>query len=816
MANEAEFFARRPNLQLLEQRLPSGSTLVVPVASEGPAHLASDPVVEETLRALLADFLAPPATFAAKCSGVVEELCQVRPGHAAEWVGAACDIYLAYGLDGADEQVVRAVTSGATADPGSTPKIVRAALASINFATEARSHWGPPLPLAAAAAIMNRAVAGGIAAVRTRADAPALTFGILGEALRLSRAVQSPAMLVESIAATVIGGKGLERVTPGDIARFSFSEAASSRDYAGLVCAAVLRSAGPDATSAVRDQAAMTLSVPFASFVTLTSNAFISISEVPESPGEAIARSITVRNADFIPAFMIGATVSKPDAAVDILIAGLNRDSVVHGRSTVGDILFASLLSAPARSVELAAAAVGRGDLAEGNAPALIADAIARGVPASRVDETLAAQTRAQPIEPDYVKATVAGALSGSTIASRMLGQAEMTRAIALASGRSADVLDQAIPSAPRQGQHVAVLGVLAADPANAPALLERALANPALDTSQAPLLSAAGGLVIQIQRNPAGFFPATLRRLADPGNSAPEAVSAILLGAALANPRGVHAVAASIAVNPDGFSSEALRSVAALGNPGIAAALEPAVTAALAVAGDEAATGRFIRREVKLRPSAVAELTAGATAARPALATLIGESAAQAAPNSAPVIVRSLFAFSGKIHPHAPTSDSAEAHAAGLISSVIRGVVSAHLDPASEHTAVSEAVATAVRCVFALARDPAAPGKLPAPSVLAAVIESATRAAPAHALAIARSAALATRALAGRDTAPLVIRDAVLAGRGDADPGQVAAAIAAGIEEWDRYVPAATARKLSDYSYDNLTGPALTRYLDL
>jgi len=824
-ADEVAFFAARPTLRLLEQRLPAGSTLAVPEPADPAAHLASDAVVDETLRALLADFLAPPATFANQASPLVAELCATRPQQAALWVGTASSVYLSGGLERAEENLVRAVSAGVTAAPSSAPHVVRAALASISLAAESRGRGQPPLAQATAAVLMNRVVATGIGAVRIRSGAStSLFYEILGEALRLARAESSPTILVEAIAATVTAADGLAGLSPGEIARFAFAEAAPTRDDAGLVCAAVLRAAGPAAANAVRDQAAMTLPLPFAAFVTLTTNAFVSVAETPDSPAAGIARSITVRNGDFISAFMIGAIVSKPDAAVDIMLAGLNRDSILRGRSTTSDILLASLRAAPARSAELAAAAVGRGDLGEGNPPALIAEAIARGAPPSRVAEALAAQIRAQPATAGILQATVAGALSGSTLASRLLGQGAIVRAMVRASGRSAEVLEQAIVSAPREAQHRAALGVLAADPAQAPALLQRALAHPALDAGQAAPLAAAGGLIVEIQRDPALFFPATLRRLAAPENAAPEIAIALLEAAALANPRGAHALAAAFAVRPGAPSSATLRAIAAQGNRAIAAELEPAVLAALAVAEQEAAAGNFIRGQIALLPGSAAEIVAGATAARPALAAVIGEAAAQAAPASAGAITRNLFAFSGARHPLAPTDETAEAHAATLIASVLRGVAAAGLDadagPIATADAIADAIAdaaaAAVRCVFALARNPAEPGALPAPSVVAAVIASAARSAPAHALAIARATAFATRSLAGAAAPPALVRDAVLSGDGTADAGEVAAAVATGFDDSDRQMPAASARILSDYSFDSLTGPAMTRYLDL
>ena len=815
-ASAGDFFDSRPTLRLLEQRLPAGTTLAIPAPEAGAPHLASDLVIDATLCALLTDFLSPPATFAGQASQLVDDLCRTRPRQTALWVGTACSVYLTRGMESAEDDILRAITSGAQADPGSVAQVVRAALVGIAVAAEGRPGGRSPLAQSATISLIGRAVAAGVAAVRARPEAPTLTFRILAETLRLAREEQSSAILVEALAAIAKGAQGLDGLTPGEIARFAFAEGATTKETAGLICAGVLRGAGVTAASAVREQAAMTLSVPFASFVSLTSNAFVGVMEVPDAPGSAIARSITVTNADYIPALMIGATVCKPAAAVEILLAGLNRDYVLRGRSHTGDILRASLLAAPALSAELAAASVGRGDLVEGDPPALIAEAIARAAPATGVAAALTAQILAQPAEPGVVKATVAGALAGAAVANRFHIQAEITRAITQTSRLSQVVLDQAIASAPRQLQHVAILGVLATDPAEAPALLTRALSHPGLASTQSAPLAAAGGLLIEIQRAPASFFPTTLRRLTDPKNAAPETVSAILLAVALANPRGTPAVTAAAAVLTPEPSPAGMRIVVAQGNRGIAAGLEPAMDAALAVAEDEAATFRIVRDQVAHRPLAAAEIAAGAVAARPALAPMIGAAAARSVPGAAGAITRNLFAFSGRRHPQAPEGDSAAGLSSRLTGGIIRGILAARLDGASTSAAVSDAAASAVRSIFALARDPATHGEYARMATLAAVIEAATRAAPGEALGIARSAAAATRALAGSATPPAAIRDAVLAARSGADPAQVAAAVAAGVEDSDRHVPAASARILSDYSYDSLTGPALTRYLDL
>jgi hypothetical protein len=795
-------------LRFIAQRLPAGMTLEESADSPAPGQIATDRALGETLSLVLGEFFAPPATFAGKARGVIAEVCRHRPAQAPLWTAIATHAILAARPEDAEQELVAAITAAVAANPAAASASVRQALHRIVLSTQSRRRDAAPLDLITAGRFAGSVVRAAATGVRTQPDAGPLIAGIASEALREAREQRANYLLVESLAAAIEGGDKIQGALVGDLAHLAFVRFARNKETAGLIAAACLKGAGPGAAPVVKDQAAFNLPVQLASFVTIVSNACVVTHEATDEPGALISRSIVVANADFIPALMIGAVVAKPQAAVEILQSGLNRDLVLHGRATAREIVAGAALACEARAPELAAAAVGRGDLLEGNAPALIAEGIALAVPASQLGEALAAQLRAQPPgNAGIVRASVAGAIAGLVTRSQPEAISSLTFAATAQSQAGAAILEQVFLSAPPESLYAGVLGVLAADPSHAPALLQRALLQSGVAPAQLRAIAVGGGLVVGIQRDPLAGFGTARRLLEDAANATPETSSAILLATALVNPRGAHIVAAAAVAA--GFDSRAILAAVSQGNGEAPEGVAAAVETARQLTADPAAAPRALAELIRVHPEAVPEIVSGAVAARPDLAAPLGRIAAEAAPALAGTITARLFAIS------AAGSPGADDEAAALTASVIHGLTAADLDPSAEPAAVSATVAAAVRSVLALSTSQLAGGATPV-TTITAVIRAAAGAAPMHTLDIARTAARCIRSLAGPSARLDPIRSAILAGVGGGDEVRVGDAIAGGFHEAEMQVPAPNVRLLSDYAQDTLTGPPMTHYLDL
>ncbi len=807
LASERAFFAANPTLQFIEQRLPAPATVVIPPDAAHGRHVATDAELRATFVRLLDEFLSPPATFAAKTRELIAEVCRYRPAQLEEWVTAAADVLLQHLSETTGQELENAVASAVAVNPRAAGAIVARALRSISIAVESSSR---PLALADASRYAGGVVLAAVAAARDRSEPGSLIRNIVESALIEARLQQASYLAIDSVAACARAAKAIDRALLAELCQSAFSKFGRSREEVGLICGGVLRGAGIDDATALKDYAALTLSVPLAAFGVVVVNAFVAMSSANEISA-IIPKLITAANADFIPAVVIGASIAKPDAAVDILRAGLNRDLVLHGRTTIREIVDAAFLGCAQRSVELAAAAVGYGDLSEGNAPAQIAEAVARSVLPSQIAPALAAQIAAQPARAEEIRATVAGAMTGAAVPRRKFWVSTIAFLASAGTGLAADVLEQGIISAPPELQYAAVLGTLAASPANARELLDRALAHADLLRSQAGPVATGGALVIEIQKAPGSFYRAALARLAARETATPEMVQAIILATALANPRGASAVAAA-AVAITALPPAAIVATAARGDEWTAGRIARAVDTAAEVKSDPANLYRIVRHEFAATPEHAPEIVTGAMAAAPSLGHVVAEAAAPA--GAAAAIIPRLFAFSAVANPLAPRSEPVPEALAGLVDGAIRGSLRARLDAASERDAVSATVVASVRSVAALARDPAA--AVPLDQALAAVIGAAARAAGIHALEIARAAGRSERALFGEAADPAKIRDAVVAARPPIDTPKIGAAVSAGFAETDSQVVAPGARALIDYAHDALTGPPMTRFRDL
>jgi len=105
------------------------------------------------------------------------------------------------------------------------------------------------------------------------------------------------------------------RVQRGRLRAAGLRQYSRTKQQAGIICAGALKGAGAEASSTLKDQAALNLPVPFAAYTTIVCNAFTAATTAPPTTPFDVARFITLNNADYIPATMIGAIAGDPAAA---------------------------------------------------------------------------------------------------------------------------------------------------------------------------------------------------------------------------------------------------------------------------------------------------------------------------------------------------------------------------------------------------------------------------------------------------------------------------------------------------------------------
>jgi hypothetical protein len=793
------FFHASPGLQFIEQRLPPAATVVIPPDPALGKHVATDAELGAALAHALEDFLAPPSTFASTARELISEVCRYRPAQAPQCIAIATDALLKYPLATTDRDLDTAMAAAIAADPRSAGLVVRHAIRRLallmntgRIERDAGARTAGGMVLTAVAAVPD----------------PAAIQDILQQALEEAMTVPAFDLEIATISAVVHGARRIEGVRPNDLAKLVFVKYGRNRLQAAILCAGIIQGAGPEASVAIKDEAALNLPVPTAAYLNIVCSAYVAVQAAPQTAALQISRFLTLTNADYVPAALIGGIVAAPQAAAEILQAGLNRDLVLHGRSSTREIVEAAVMVREPAAPELAAAAVGHGDLQKGNAPAQIAEGVARSAPSARLGVALAAQLKVQERSVAAIKSSVAGAVAGAVAAekSRALGPIAFAAAAA-EPDFAGDVLDQLMISAPRDRQYACVLGVLAACPGQAAALLDRALHHRELVPEQARPIAAGGAVVIAIATEPGGFFRAAQRRLAVAYHATPAEVEAVVLGASLANPRGFPAVAAA-AVAAANTPLESLVATAIQNDPGATARVAQAAESALRVRENPGDLFQTVRQQVAATPSLAPEVVTGAMAAAPALGHVIGHAAVLAAPGAVAQIVPHLFAFS--------SVDSAETFVA-LTTGVIDGLSAAGLEPAAESDAIEEGVAACVRSVVALSRAHAVDAGFPSEGkAITAVVAAASQAAPGRTLEIAQVAARAARALSGSAADQEMLARAVCAGQPQADAAKVAEAIRAGFAEADLQMPAREAKALLDYAHDSLTGRPMTSFHDL
>ncbi|MGB8166235.1 MAG: hypothetical protein WCF18_02010, partial [Chthoniobacteraceae bacterium] len=690
-AAESSFLHDHPTLQFIEQRLPAGATVAIPPSLDPPQRVVTDLELRAALAGVLDDFLAPPSTFAGKTDDLIGEVCRCRPAQTAQWLALATDSLLEHALPGAEKVLGDAVALAILTNPREAGAVVRAVVGRL-----AANAQSAPVDRETASRLAGKIVFTAMQTAKTLQPAAPLIMDIVDQVLDEALTRDSSDLAVAAMAAAVRGSAGVGQAGGADLARLALSKYGRTKQLAGILCAGALQGAGPEAAGAIKDGAALSLPVAVGSFSSITCNAYVATLGAPEVAAFNTSRFISVVNADYIPAVMIGAVAANPPVAVEILQAGLNRDLVLHGRATTREIVEAAVLVCPQSAPQLAAAAVGRGDLQEGNAAALIAEGVARGAPSIAIAAALTAQIKAQEMDAATIKATVAGAIAGAVATEKRQALSAIAYAAAAEPSWAGDVLDQVIVSAPPEQQYRAVLGVLAARPEQASTLLERALKCSDLAPGQAGPITAGGRLILAIQSDPAGFFRATVRQLGEAAPASPEVVDAIVLGASLANPRGAPAVA-SMAVAFGGVSAESIIAAAVQPDPAALTRITEAVGIAQDVKASPGDLFRQVRRQIAATPALAAEIVTGAMAAAPAQGHVIGHAAARSAPGAMARIVSRLFAFSAD-------GDALETQVA-LTSGVINGVLEAELEPATESAAIAEAVAASVRSVIALTR---------------------------------------------------------------------------------------------------------------
>lgn len=798
-AEEGEFFRNHPTLRFIEQRLPPGTTIVIPPSLEPVRRVATDAELRTAFAGVLDEFLAPPATFAGKAGDLIGAVCRYRPAQAVLWLAAAADSLLGHLLPSTERDLNAAVAAAITASPREAGPAVRAVIGRIAAHAQAGG-----LDRETSVRMAGDVVLTAVKTAKELRTAPPIIAEIAEHAIDETLARDASDLAVVVTAAAVQAVAASEGAKVAELATITVTKFGRTKLLASLLSAAALKGAGVEAVVAINDAAAINLPVAFASYTNIACSSLVAITAAPEAAAFNVGRLITVARADYIPAVIIGAIVAHPQAAAEILEAGLNRDLVLRGRATTRDIVEAAVLACPGEASRLAAAAVGHGDLQEGNSAAQIAEGVARGAPATAIGAALTAQINAQEKTAATLRSTVAGAIAGAVATGKRQALSAIAFAAAADAAFAGDVLDQAIVSAPPELQYCGVVAVLAAHPEQAGALLERALRHGDLAAGQAAPIRAAGKVILAIQADSASSFRVTARELASLAEASPEVVDAIVLGASLANPGGAPAVAAVAAVG-SGVSLESLIATAVQADPAALVRIVEAAGVAIELKSNQGTAFRTVQRAILARPEWASEIVTGALAAAPAHGPVIGYAAARAMPVALARIVPRLFAFS---------SGGGELETmVALTGSVIHGVIDAELEPAAESAAMADAVAASIRSAVALARSGVA--MVSEGEALVAVTDAAARAARGHAVTVAQVAARSARALSAPAPALAGVRNAVLAVGPRAEAAKIADAVAAGIAEADLQKPAASARQLLDYAHDSLTGVPMTQFRD-
>ena len=808
---ERVFFSQRPVFEFIEQRLPPGTTLVIPPDSARGRQVVTDAALRVAFAGVLDEFLAPPSTLAGKAGDLIGEVCRYRPEQTASWIAVATEAILRHSLSSAEQDLNAAVAIAIVAKPAAAGPVVREVLRGIDARVDGGLRPAPGrLDIESASRYASGIVLTAVNTVKPSPEAGALIRGIAEQALEEASARQASYLVLETMASLVKGGQGTEGARLGDLARLALVKFGRSKPQAGIICCGALKGAGLDAVTVIKDAAALNLPVPVAAYLTIVCNAYAAVAVAPQGAPRDISRFISQSNADYIPALIIGAITADPGAAGEFLQQGLNRDLVLHGRATTREIVEAAIMACEGRAPALAAAAVGHGDPAEGNTAEQIADGVARGAWPRGIAAALTAQIGAQGRAPAETRATVAGALTGAVAAGRFEALAEITFAIAAASELSAEVIDQAMVSAPPDQQALAICGVLAADRGGVKLLFEHAMASPepplGLLPDQRRILAEVARTVFEVEPGDRlKYFRGLAGWLASAGGASPQTTAALLRTAILANPRGAPACAALAAVFTAGPAAE-LAAGLSRGAGASERSLAQAMVVARRVQAQPASIFRLVHAEIVAQPTLAAETVTGALAAAPAQGHVVAQAAGGAVPEQAAQIVPRLFAFSAS-WPAAGSNRVPDPVAlAGLTAAFARGVLESNLDADASKRAIAEVVAASLKSVAALcaSEDPSRP----AGAVIAAAMGVAGEQAPV----IARAAA---RTLAGVMSREAIVT-LVLPTRPAPEAARLAEAVAAGLADAEQEVPAPVVKGLLDYAHDSLTGTPMTRFHDL
>ncbi|MEA3209377.1 MAG: hypothetical protein QOE70_2434 [Chthoniobacter sp.] len=831
-------FDRFPTLHFIEQKLPPTATLGVP--PEEGKHTANDLELQAALDAALDEMLAPPAAFAGKLGELMGAVCRYRPARTAHWMATATENVLEHSGTSRDQQLQVVTVAAVSANPAAAAGVVRSALrriASLNPAAGSEENINPEV--AAAETHAAKVLEAAMASIRTTPEAGRLLKEIEREGLREAAAAGAGYLVQEVMAAVVRGSRGIEGMTVGELLNLGLLEYGKTKEQAGLICAGAMKGAAPGAINAIKDEAALRLPVVFASYTNLVCDAYAVGGPLPGVAARNIGKFITVTNADYIPAIMMGAVAACSSAGPEIIQAGLNRDFVLRGRATTCQIVEAGVLASQKSAIEFAVASIGHGDPGEGNLNGQIAEGVARAALIDSIGPALRRQLQATALSPTEVKAIVAGAFAGAVATHKADALSEISFQAVRTSGLGREVVEQVLLSSPPDLQYAGVLGAAAADRNAAAAIRTLALGSPNLAVGQNAVIDAGTALIIDIQADPLNFHSAVLRRLMGPWNISQQTTEALVLGGGLANPKAAAAVA-SAAIALTDHPSEPIVAAAVQSHRDSEVGIRLAVETAVSVKAGTSDLFHFIQSRISPQPGFAPEIATGAIAVAPALAHVVGHAAALAAPEQAAAMITRLFAY-GRLHdPTARLTGTPSENAAALTQGVLRGVIEAKLEAGLEAETINSVAGAAVKAAIFLesttppteppahlaapdhpagsAPTPAGPPQPPISSsleTLSAVIAAAVKADPARALEIAQAAAQAARSMSEKFADEARIRDAVLAGAPGTNKGRLASAIALGFVRADLQTPAAGATRAVNSARDPATGLAVTPSVD-
>ncbi len=846
----------------------STGTLIVPAPSG--KTVATDEQIADALQAAVQAAVGGTAPDGVTIYSLVNEASKYRSAKTGDWMTAATTAILTdsnamnvlANLEAATAAAVQPNAKGAS-------KVVKNAIKLIATPGSAAASDADDIVEQAvinAAAYADKIVASALSSAKKidGADIIDVQKDIVSEAVQEALAAGASHLLEEILTAAEKGRASKSGVTSGDIvaAAFKFRGGASTglpatKEDAAAVAGGAMRGAGSDEVGNIVTAVNTATASAFSAYITKVGEGFTTVaaSSDPAVSGPALALKFTAANKDFIPALLTGGLSALNRIDTGVIAQALTSDDTNGGAATVQEIVRAAVRAVQKDAAKIAVAAL---DAANANITiSKINQGAAEGATIALIGSVVSKTIKAN-VTATNTQGAVDGALRGAISTGKAGAVADVLLQATKASKLGNEAVDQGISTLKalnQEGiQYVAVLGAMAGNKATAGNVRLHAEVNPDLDAGQRDAITAGAAVLLAVQSNKNNFFNATVNSLKDDQNDTQLETEAIVLGAALANPK-VSGAIASAAIANTSFSPAAIIAAAENADRKHLLNIQLATNAAsfAKTAPDVVALFDYVNHTVFQNQKLAADITTGATVAAPQYAHRIGHAAAFAAPKSAAKVVSTLFAYSQLTS----NTNNPVAAAAAITAGFTDGILEAKLESKNELAALKASVSAAVKAAMLLtgnggegtdafrqsdgtsattfnstkqtgpagvvtgyisqelgSTDVTIPGG--ETGTVAAIITAAVKSAKKYALEIAQAAAQAARSISPvfNDNATIVA--AVSAANSKATSSQIAFAVQFGINEAAAGRPGAGAAGVNNYTQNDGAGDPVTSLFNL